>query len=317
VTDFGLARLRESNLSVTGEALGTPSYMPPEQARGDVRATGAAADVYSLGAVLYCLLTGRPPFQAADPVQTMRQVCDAEPVPPRSLNAAVPLDLETICLKCLQKEPAKRYASAAELAEDVRRFQDGEPIRARRVGAGERAARWSRKNPVMAGLMGAVATLLVVGSLLAWGLAAWALGEKGRADRQTDIATAKAAEAKNKAREADEKAQEAKENEKQAKFEARSAKHARHHMQLDLALRARERSDWDMMQTMLNQTEPEHLDTWETRHVRNLWLRSLPLRAYCGHTASVRSACFSPDGKRVLTGSLDKTARLWDGQPAP
>src|SRR5262249_15114509 len=95
VTDFGLARMRESGLSVTGEAMGTPSYMPPEQARGQLKAMGPASDVYGLGAVLYCLLTGRPPFQAADPIETMRQVCDEEPVPPRQLNPSVPRDLAT------------------------------------------------------------------------------------------------------------------------------------------------------------------------------------------------------------------------------
>src|SRR5262249_32776550 len=114
VTDFGLARIRESGLSVTGEAMGTPSYMPPEQGRGQLRAMGPASDVYGLGAVLYCLLTGRPPFQAADPLETMRQVCDEEPVPLRQLNPQVPHDLETVCLKCLHKEPGRRYVSAAE-----------------------------------------------------------------------------------------------------------------------------------------------------------------------------------------------------------
>src|SRR5262249_24428153 len=118
VTDFGLARTRESGLSVTGAAMGTPSYMPPEQARGQREAVGPASDVYGLGAVLYCLLTGRPPFQAADPFETMRQVCETEPIPVRQLNPGVPHDLETVCLKALQKEPARRYASAAELAEE-------------------------------------------------------------------------------------------------------------------------------------------------------------------------------------------------------
>src|SRR5947199_171577 len=119
-----LAR-RASRLSVTGEAMGTPSYMPPEQARGQLKAMGPASDVYGLGAVLYCLLTGRPPFQAADPLETMRQVCDEEPVPPRQLNPGVPHDLATVCLKALQKEAARRYASAADLAEDLGRFERG------------------------------------------------------------------------------------------------------------------------------------------------------------------------------------------------
>ncbi len=161
VTDFGLARTRESELSVTGEVLGTPSYMPPEQARGQVKAIGPAADVYGLGAVLYFLLTGRPPFQSSDPVETMRQVCEVEPVPPRQLNPQVPRDVETLCLKCLEKEPAKRYGSAAELAEDLGRYERGEPVRARPVGRLERSWRWCRRNPALATLTtGAVALLI-------------------------------------------------------------------------------------------------------------------------------------------------------------
>ncbi len=115
VTDFGLAKQVEGKsqgLTATGQVLGTPSYMPPEQARGDNAKIGPLADVYSLGAVLYCVLTGRPPFQAANPLDTLRQVLDQDPVPPRVLNRNIPVDLNTICLKCLQKEPQRRYAGA-------------------------------------------------------------------------------------------------------------------------------------------------------------------------------------------------------------
>src|SRR5262249_25415770 len=124
LTDFGLARLAEGGeLTGTNEQLGTPGYMAPEQAAGRAREVGPVADVYSLGALLYCLLVGRPPFQAATALETMRQVLEREPVPPRQLNAGVPRDLETVCLKCLHKEPGRRYASAAELAEELRRFE--------------------------------------------------------------------------------------------------------------------------------------------------------------------------------------------------
>ena len=131
LTDFGLAKKVEGNsdLTASGQIMGTPSYMPPEQAGGRRGAVGPAADIYALGATLYCAVTGRPPFQAASPIDTLLQVIADEPVPPRRLNATVDRDIETICLKCLKKDPARRYASAAELAEDLRRYLAGEPIR--------------------------------------------------------------------------------------------------------------------------------------------------------------------------------------------
>ena len=134
LTDFGLARTREGGGSVTGELLGTPSYMAPEQAAGKVRAVSAATDVYGLGAVLYCLLTGRPPFQSSGPLETMRLVLESEPVPVRQLNPAVPRDLETVCHQCLQKEPGKRYQTAGELAAELSRFLGGQSVLARPVG---------------------------------------------------------------------------------------------------------------------------------------------------------------------------------------
>lgn len=149
VTDFGLAKCMsaESNLTATGMALGTPGYMSPEQAAGDHQVVGPTSDVYSLGAILYHLLTGRPPFQAVNPVETIMMVLSKEPVPPRMLCDRIPRDLETITLKALSKDPVKRYQSAAELAEDLSRWERGEPIHARPVGRIERGYRWCRRNP--------------------------------------------------------------------------------------------------------------------------------------------------------------------------
>jgi eukaryotic-like serine/threonine-protein kinase len=164
VTDFGLARWLEggAGLTLSGASLGTPSYMAPEQARGRSRAVGPAVDVYALGAILYELLTGRPPFRGETPAETILQLVDQEPVPPTRLNAKVPRDLETVCLKCLQKEPHRRYVSAAALADDLRWFEEGRPIRARPLGLAARSWRWVRRKPTAAAL---VATALALGGV--------------------------------------------------------------------------------------------------------------------------------------------------------
>jgi serine/threonine-protein kinase len=164
VTDFGLAKAVEEDgpqHTASGAVIGTPSYMAPEQARGDVTAHGPLCDQYSLGAILYELLTGRPPLRGATILDTLDQVRNREPVPVRQLQPRVPTDLETICLKCLQKEAAKRYATCGELADDLARFLAGRPIHARPVSGPERVWRWCRRNPWVAGL-GASAALLLV-----------------------------------------------------------------------------------------------------------------------------------------------------------
>ncbi len=167
LTDFGLAKWVEGDggLTATGEILGTPSYMPPEQAGGKRDQVGPLSDVYALGAVLYCLLTGRPPFQADNPLDTLLQVLDRDPVPPRQLNAAVPRDLETVCLKRLEKEPKRRYGSAQELVADLDRFLRGEPILARPVGPVGRGWRWCRRNPAVAGLAASLLVVMGVGTV--------------------------------------------------------------------------------------------------------------------------------------------------------
>jgi serine/threonine-protein kinase len=164
ITDFGLAKRLDEDSGQThhGSVLGTPSYMPPEQAEGRNADVGPLSDVYSLGAILYELLTGRAPFRAATMLDTLSQVRKQEPVSPVQLQPGTPRDLETICLKCLQKDPKKRYAGAGDLAEDLRRYLAGEPIKARPVPLWEHAWRWCRRNPVVAGLTAAVALLLLV-----------------------------------------------------------------------------------------------------------------------------------------------------------
>src|SRR5262249_36497740 len=165
VADFGLARAIEGDSSLTqsGTILGTPSYMAPEQATGARSGATTAADVYSLGAILYALLTGSPPFQAATPIETLRLVMDEEPPTPRTLSPRIDRDLEAICLKALDKQPKRRYPSASALAEDLERWLAGQPIRARRIGRTERAWRWARRRPAIAALSSLLALVAAVG----------------------------------------------------------------------------------------------------------------------------------------------------------
>jgi tetratricopeptide (TPR) repeat protein len=182
ITDFGLAKfLAGSDLTRTGDVLGTPGYMAPEQAAGKFGSITTAVDVYGLGAILYEAMTGRPPFHAETAPATVYQVQHEDPVTPRRLQPTVPRDLETICLKCLRKEPGRRYASAQDLADDLRRFQAGEPIRARPVGTAERMVIWCRRKPAIAGLLAALVLVFLAGS-------SGVLWQWQRATRQRDTA---------------------------------------------------------------------------------------------------------------------------------
>jgi len=163
ITDFGLAKRRGDDTHQTrpGAIVGMPDYMAPEQARGEADDVGPLVDQHALGAILYELLTGRPPFRGSTPSDTLEQVCTQEPVPPTRLRPKLPRDLETICLKCLQKEPHRRYPDADALADDLDRFLDGRPVLARRISAVEHLGRWCRRNPRVGGLLAAVLVLFV------------------------------------------------------------------------------------------------------------------------------------------------------------
>jgi hypothetical protein len=189
VTDFGLAkRLQtEGGLTQSGALVGTPEYMAPEQAAGR-KDLSTAADVYGLGAILYELLTGRVPFRAENLLELLRQVADAEPAPPRALQAGIDRDLETICLKCLRKEPSRRYGSAEALAQDLESWLAGAPIAARRMGPWERALKWARRRPAVAALTGLI--VLVAG--LGAGGVVWKWQEEVQAHRGMEKALAEA-----------------------------------------------------------------------------------------------------------------------------
>jgi WD40 repeat protein len=298
VTDFGLAKRIEggSGLTQTGAVVGTPSYMPPEQARAEKGLT-TAIDVYSLGAILYELLTAQPPFRAATPLDTLLQVLEKEPERPRQLQPRIDRDLETICLKCLDKEPQKRYGSAEALAEDLDRYLAREPIQARPIGVWERGLRWARRRP-------ALAALVAVSGVATLALVALAVGAAFTVQlRQEQQRTRDALETAERYR-----AQLALER-GQALCEQGDA--ARGMLWLSHALEIAPPQDTDLQRDIR-----ANLAAWR-RQVH-------PLRAVLPHGGFVRGVAFSPDGQMFLTGCWDKTARLWKtstgepvGQPWP
>jgi WD40 repeat protein len=290
ITDFGLAKLLDAEVRLTrsGLVVGTPSYMAPEQVFPGRRPVGPEADVYALGAILYELLSGRPPFVGETPLDTAEQVVHSEPVPPRGLNIKIPRDVETITLKCLSKEPARRYPTAQALADDLQRWLDGKPIQARPVRRVERLWRWCHRNPVVAGMTAAAALFLLAG---------------------TTISSYFALKANERAREADEKAAEA----------LASAAEARANLYTGHMILARAAWESGRLGRVL-----EYLDLYRTPQPgqgdprRWEWyyqdrLCHMELHTLRGHTGTVLNAIFSPDGTRLASAGLDDgTVRVWD-----
>jgi WD40 repeat protein len=308
ITDFGLAKklTTDSGLTGSGQIMGTPSYMPPEQAGGKHGKVGPASDVYALGATLYALVTGRPPFQAATPMDTVIQLVSDEPVPPRRLNPSIPLDVETICLKCLEKQSDERYASAAAFAADLRRFLAGEPIAARPVTHLERAAKWARRKPTLAAAYTLGLLTLVLGGLGGTALWQWRAAERARdtarsaldeARRQRDIADV----ARTGAIEA------------QAEAERQREKFERFDYGRTIQVAHQEWRENNVPATLalLDSARPEPRG-WEWRYVHRLCHSEVLTLE--GHTGGVLSASFSPDGTRIVTASVDGTVRVWDAK---
>ena len=248
VTDFGLAKRTDGDSSLTqiGQVVGTPSYMPPEQAEGRNDQVGELADVYSLGATLYCLLTGRPPFQGASMVETLGQVVAKEPVALRMLNPAVDRDLETIVLKCLEKRPEKRYESAIAVADDLARFLDGRHILARPVDGLEKVARWCRRNPAVASLLGVIGVVF----LAAFVLVTWSYMRAENAFRE---------EARQRA--AAEQAMAA------AKRERSAERWERYRANIVAATSALQLHNVRAVRNALGAAPVEHRDSWEWKHL--------------------------------------------------
>jgi WD40 repeat protein len=320
VTDFGLAKKTntDSGLTATGEVMGTPSYMPPEQATGNAGEVGPPADIYSLGALLYCLITGRPPFQAASPTDTLLQVLTQDPVPPRRLNPGLDRDLETICLKCLEKEPRKRYESARSVADELGRFLGGEPIEARPINAVARGWRWCKRKPALAALAAISAALLIFVSIAGplFGLRQRALRDAealareraedaGRREAVARLSAEEARENEAEARQASEKARGALRNEKE------QAVRRLYNTSIPLAHQKWRGGDVARAEELLDSC-PARLRDWEWRYLKRLChLERLTLG---DNSVLLLGAGFTADGRAIFSADATGVFKLRDAK---
>ncbi len=291
LTDFGLAKLLEKNsdLTLSGAVLGTPSYMSPEQAAGQTRQMTIASDVYGLGAVLYEMLTGRPPFTGGSPVDIVRQVTEREPPRPSTLNREVPRDLDIICLKCLEKEPARRFGSAERLAEDLERWLRHEPIRSQPSTAWEYGVKWVRRHRARAALY---ATVVV--SFLAFTIGSVIFNIRLTAARKAE--------------------------ERHRLDAEQSAEQSRQRLvRLNVAAGNRFVEEMDYFRGLLWFTEAMRLENGDAAReeihryrIEEAFRHSPRLAQILFHGRDVHSLEFSPDGARILTGCGDRHARIWD-----
>lgn len=323
ITDFGLAKQiqKGGQLTGTGQLLGTPAYMSPEQAAGEREQFGPTMDVYSLGAVLYELITGRPPFRAESTLELIIQVLELDPIAPQLMNPKIPRDLETICLKCLAKDPRRRYATAAELAADLDRWLHDRPIEARPVSSLERSWRWCRRRPAIATLSIAVAVAIMVGTYTSWRYAIQARHEASTARLAQKDATRsfeKAQEARDQAEAAQVRAsageQQARDEQQRAEKNAERAERNLYIANLFLAHRhwqeGRLQDALKLLENNVPQPGQQDRRRFEWYYLqRQIQSQSFELQ---GHSDSVLAVAFSPDGKRLASAGKDLAVKVWN-----
>jgi tRNA A-37 threonylcarbamoyl transferase component Bud32 len=301
ISDFGLAKRldAEGDLSRPGQVVGTPSFMAPEQAEGRAREVGPATDVYALGALLYHALAGRPPFQGPWH-EVLEQVRTQEPGPPSRFRPGLPRDLETVCLKCLHKEPGQRYATAADLADDLRRYRDGWPVRARPVGRLERGRKWAERNPAVAALLATVVLVLAAGAA---------------------ASTLFALDARDQAQRARQNERQAWQNERQAKENEQRALRSEYASDMRLAQQRLLLGDVFVLPRLLDRHRPGAPEAEDRRGLDWRYLARFGQpgpQSFRSHPSVVYWLAYSPDGQFLATAGRetdrDGSVKVWDAR---